>query len=62
MGKSKTKNKPVVAPEAKLVYRVAKGRSLVSRAGILVEGDEVKPHYMNGNIDDLVAKGHVVKG
>jgi hypothetical protein len=69
MGKKKA-SKKVVEPVSKQVEPVAqpavdevkkavvkKGVNITSKRGVLSEGDEVKTHYVNCNLQDLVDKG-----
>jgi hypothetical protein len=46
---------PVVNTAKKCV--VKKGVCITSKRGVLSEGDEVKVHYVNCNLQDLVDKG-----
>jgi hypothetical protein len=50
---------PVVAVIVDVVKKavVKKGVNITSKRGVLSEGDEVKTHYVNCNLQDLVDKG-----
>jgi len=49
----------------KSIYKVAPGKSITSKKGILGPGEEVKTEYMSGGqktIDDRIKSGHIIKG
>ncbi len=60
---------PAPAPRARFPYAIAPGKSITSRKGVLGPGEEVLPRYFNEAdeaagmkvIEDLVAKGYIVK-
>jgi len=60
------KPEPVKPVEIKApVYKVAPGKSITSKKGILGPGEEVKAEYMSGGqktIDDRIESGHITKG
>jgi len=61
--KEEVKIEPLLKPRVKSGYRVASGKAITCKRGILADGDEIKAEYLSGEgtLERLLKSGLVVE-